>query len=62
MRYVFESGKPKRVMHIMKPTITSEETFTAFCEINLPFNRTINAPFGLGRKICKNCKKKSQLT
>lgn len=31
--------------------------FVPLCSVRLPFNRSINAPFALGRKICKMCEK-----
>lgn len=55
MRYLYEESKPRRAMHIMKFNLLGEMTMIAFCNIKLNFNRSINAPFGLGRKICKNC-------
>ena len=56
MRYIWDSNKPRnvcRVMHI--ELINGEETFQAFCGIKLDFNRSINAPFSLGHKVCKKC-------
>ncbi len=57
MRYLYESGKGRRVMHIMKFDKLGNAIFESLCNIKLNFNRSINAPFGLGRKICKNCRK-----
>ncbi len=57
MRYIWETGKDRRVMHIMKFSISGETTMTALCKIGHRFNRSINAPFGLGRKVCKRCEK-----
>ena len=56
MRFIYEAGKPARLMHIQKFTVTGEALFEAICGIGLDFNRTINLP--LGRKTCKNCQKK----
>ena len=58
MRYLYRSGKGvnRRVMHIMKFTMTGQMTNDALCGIDYPFNVSINAPFGLGRPVCKNCK------
>ena len=54
MRYLYEGDKPRRVMHLVR-----YDRFGfivgAICNIKLNFNRSINAPFALGRKICKNC-------
>ena len=58
MRYIYEAGKRRRVMHIQRHTATGEMTNEAICGIKHNFNRSINAPFGLGRKICKKCEKK----
>ncbi len=57
MRYIYERGKRKRVMHIQKFTQTGEMLMESLCGIDLSFNKTINAPFKLGRPVCKNCKK-----
>jgi len=46
-------------MHIERFTASGEETMEALCGISHNFNRSINAPFGLGRRICCNCKKKA---
>jgi len=58
MRYIFEAGKPRRVMHISKHDYLGRELMEAVCGINHRFDRTINAPFALGRKLCKNCLRK----
>lgn len=59
MRYIFECGKPRRVMHIQKFTVSGHPLMESLCGISLNFDRTINVPFGLGRSICKNCKKEA---
>lgn len=54
MRFLFEAGKKRRVMHITgHDTLTGDPTFEPLCDINLPLNRTINVP--MGRGVCKNC-------
>lgn len=55
MRYIYERGKPRRVMHIALTNAVGELTGDALCGIDHAFNTTINAPFGLGRKVCKAC-------
>ena len=57
MRYLYRRGKGvnRRVMHIMKFTRWGGMTNDALCEIDYPFNVSINAPWGLGRPVCKNC-------
>jgi len=45
-------------MHIQRHTATGAMTMQAFCGSRLPFNRSINAPWGLGRPVCKNCRRK----
>lgn len=58
MKYIWESGKKRRTMHIMKfSKTTGEPLMTALCEIDHKFNRSINAPFALGLRICKRCEK-----
>ena len=53
VKYLFETGKPRRVMHIAKVGLFGKILFEAYCKINHGFNRTINVP--LGRKTCRNC-------
>ena len=57
MRYIWETGKKRRKMHVAKHTITGEMLFESLCDIGHNFNRSINAPFSLGRGVCKNCGK-----
>ena len=61
MRYIWEKGKPRRVMHIEKTDKVGTPLGVAICGIPHNFNRSINAPWGLGRKVCKNCKKDGEL-
>ena len=58
MRYLYESGKRRRVMHLERFMATGEETFAALCGMRLHFNRSINVP--LGRKTCKVCLKRAE--
>jgi len=44
-------------MHIEKYNQVGNPLMVALCEIGHRFNRSINAPFGLGRRVCKNCDK-----
>ncbi len=55
MTFVFQSGRKRRVMHIMRFTPTGIGTFEALCGISLSFNRSCNLP--LGRKTCKRCRR-----
>ena len=58
MRFLFRvPGAERRVMHIMRFTETGEKTFEALCGAS-GFNRSINAPWGLGRPRCKRCLRK----
>jgi hypothetical protein len=61
MRYIWEAGKKRRVMHVMRFTPSGEMTMQAMCGAKHRFNRSINAPFGLGRRICKKCLRLSQI-
>ncbi len=56
MRYIWESGIARRRMHIERTTKTGESTMTALCGIQHNFNKSINAPWTLGKSVCKNCK------
>ena len=55
LNYIWQSGKKRRVMHIAKFTQTGQMLMEALCSIRLPFDRSINAPWALGRKVCKQC-------
>ena len=57
-RYLFRGGKgvDRRAMHIMRFTVTGQHTGEALCGIDYPFTASINAPWGLGRPVCKNCR------
>jgi len=58
MRFLFRSGKgaKRRVMHIQSFLRDGTPTFDPMCSTPGPFNRSINAPFGLGRPVCKKCR------
>lgn len=43
------------VMHIAEYDRFGNLTMRSICEARIPFNRTINMPFGLGRRTCKRC-------
>ena len=53
MRYVFEAGS-KRVMHIARFTASGEMLWQGLCGRGR-LNRSINAPFALGKKVCAHC-------
>jgi len=59
MRYIWSTAHPRRrVMHIENFSPSGEELWQPLCgRVPGPFNRSINAPWGLGRRICKWCKK-----
>lgn len=56
-RFLYERGKPRRVMHISKYNERGE-IVGAMCGIDLNLNTSINRSFGLGRKVCKNCQQR----
>lgn len=56
VRYVWETSKPRRVMHIGSITRMGTPLFLPLCNTPVVPNRSINAPFGLGRKVCKKCR------
>ena len=61
MRYLFAApGGDRRVMHIAAHDNLGNMTGHPLCGTRLgrPFNRSINAPWGLGRPVCKHCKRK----
>ena len=65
MRYAFEAGKDRRVMHIARTNRLGQMLYWSdggvatigACEkrLGLRLDRTINAPWGLGRPICRVC-------
>lgn len=56
MRYLYERGHKRRVMHLCgHDPRTGEPTMHALCGMVLPFNTTCNLP--LGRRVCKLCQK-----
>lgn len=56
MRYTWsnhddDDGK----MHIQRHNVSGIALDQALCGVPLRFNRSINAPFALGRKVCEQC-------
>ena len=57
-RFIFAvPGAQRRVMHVERFTASGEPLMEALCGIDLPFNRTINQPWGLARPVCKRCRR-----
>lgn len=61
MRYIYATpGAEHRVMHIARHDALGEMLWEPLCGWSVPrFNRSINAPFGLGRPVCRNCKREA---
>lgn len=64
MRYIWQAphGRdPHRVMHIEAHDRLGNETMTSLCGRGPRggFDRSINAPFTLGRPVCKLCAKEA---
>jgi len=58
MRYLFAvPGADHRVMHIQKHDPLGNSLMEPLCGTRIRFNRSINAPWGLGRPVCKHCRK-----
>lgn len=55
MRYIYERGKRRRVMHIATFTTIGQMLLIAQCGTPLDFDTSVNVP--LGRRICKNCRR-----
>ena len=56
MRYIWESGVKRRVMHIGQYDRLGNFRLQAICgRSKVAFNRSINAPFKLGKPVCKRC-------
>ncbi len=45
----------KIIMHIQLHYRLGQPLNAAICGVHMEFNRSINAPFTLGRPICRNC-------
>lgn len=62
MRYLYRRGPgaKRRVMHITShDPVTGQPTMRPLCLRGSDYDTTINAPFGLGRPVCKRCKKEA---
>lgn len=59
MRYLYVGGQPRQKMHIMRFTPIGGITMRALCGMDLPFDRTINPPFSLGKGVCRNCERRA---
>ena len=58
MRYLFRvPGATRRVMHIARFDEVGQMLNESLC-CRSGFNRSINAPWGLGRPVCKVCKRR----
>ncbi len=58
MRYLFRTpGAERRVMHIARFSESGAMLDESLCGMR-GFNRSINAPWGLGRPECKRCKQR----
>lgn len=58
MRYLYQRGKRRRVMHLCGYDPRSgEPTMQPLCGIRLALDTTINVP--LGRRTCKNCRREA---
>lgn len=56
MRYIWKPGTQMK-MHIQAHNHMGEGLTGGLCGITFPDGwRTINAPFGLGKGLCKHCK------
>lgn len=62
MRYIWRTGdrRHERVMHIEAIDRLGNDTMTSLCgrSPHGGFDRSINAPFALGRPICRLCWRK----
>lgn len=59
MRYVWVKGRDQQKMHIQVHDQTGRPLMKSLCGSRLPFNRSINAPWTLGKGLCKNCQKRA---
>ena len=60
VRYLYRRGPGanRRVMHLTPyDPRTGEPTMKPLCERGSGYNTTINPPFGLGRPVCKLCRR-----
>ena len=59
MRYIWATTDPesRTAVHIQKHNALGEPLWSAFCGIDRNFDRTVNAPWALGRTVCVDCEK-----
>lgn len=55
MKYIWQSDHPRIRMHIQRHDLAGLGLISALCGVDMKFNRSINAPFALGRPVCKHC-------
>ena len=63
MRYLYRRGpgSKRRVMHLaLFNAVTGGPIMRPLCGRGTDYNTTINAPFGLGRPVCKDCTRRAQ--
>ena len=58
-RFIWRAGHGT-VMHVAEYDRIGNLTMRSLCAARIPFNRTINMPFRLGRPVCKRCAVKSE--
>ena len=55
MTYIWVAGKNQQRMHIQQYRRDGTPLSAALCGIKHPFDRSINAPWSLGKGVCKHC-------
>lgn len=61
MRYIYATRSGQRVMHIARHDALGEMLWEPLCgRAALRFDRSINAPWSLGRGVCRDCKARAK--
>jgi len=60
MTYIWVVGKSQQRMHIQQYNRAGIPLSAALCGIKHPFDRSINAPWSLGKGVCKLCSSLAQ--
>lgn len=59
MQFIWTSGhsESRTIVHIERQTAAGEPTRLALCGEIQEFDRSVNAPWALGRKVCAVCER-----
>jgi len=61
MHYIWTRGQASMEIHIQNHDAVGEGLMESLCGIKKGLNATINAPYTLGRKVCKKCEQRMEV-